>query len=387
MSVRKAFLLLVAGLLFAGTVLAACGNLTGSGGSGGKKKTVTLWAQGSDNVRVMFEKQIENFNKTNKEGYQVKLEFIVTGTGAQSLPDRITAAKKAGQKKTDFDIIEMQGDEVLRYIEAAGEDLFIPIDRSKIPNYSKVRFPATFRDDLVVPYRGTTVTLAYNSETVPNPPKTTEELYQWIKDHPGRFAYNTPGSGGAGGSFVLTSVYNFLPEEAMTSSDAKWKEQWTQGFDLMRELHPFMYKSGGRVVYPNKNQGAIDLLAGKEVDMIPAWADMIISQVRQGAIPSSIKLTQIQPSFTGNTVVFGIPSIGSNTEGAYAFINYMLSPEAQNIALDQMAAIPVIDFSELDPNLTTIISDLKIDKFRVISIGTLQPELYSKWDEEIGTLK
>jgi len=387
MSIRKAFLLLVAGLLFAGTVLAACGNRSGSGGEGGKKKTVTLWAQGSDNVRVMFEKQIENFNKTNKEGYQVKLEFIVTGTGAQSLPDRITAAKKAGQKNTDFDIIEMQGDEVLRYIEAAGEDLFIPIDRSKIPNYSKVKFPATFRDDLVVPYRGTTVTLAYNSETVPNPPKTTEELYQWIKDHPGRFAYNTPGSGGAGGSFVLTSVYNFLPEEAMTSSDPKWKEQWTQGFDLMRELHPYMYKSGGRVVYPNKNQGAIDLLAGKEVDMIPAWADMIISQVRQGAIPSSIKLTQIQPSFTGNTVVLGIPSIGSNPEGAYAFINYMLSPEAQNLALDEMAAIPVIDFAELDPNLTSIISDLKIDKFRVISIGTLQPELYSKWDEEIGTLK
>ena len=250
-----------------------------------------------------------------------------------------------------------------------------------------MKFPATFRDDLVVPYRGTTVTLAYNSETVPNPPKTTEELYQWIKDHPGRFAYNTPGSGGAGGSFVLTSVYNFLPEEAMTSSDPKWKEQWTQGFDLMRELHPYMYKSGGRVVYPNKNQGAIDLLAGKEVDMIPAWADMIISQVRQGAIPSSIKLTQIQPSFTGNTVVLGIPSIGSNPEGAYAFINYMLSPEAQNLALDEMAAIPVIDFAELDPNLTSIISDLKIDKFRVISIGTLQPELYSKWDEEIGTLK
>jgi len=121
--------------------------------------------------------------------------------------------------------------------------------------------------------------------------------------------------------------------------------------------------------------------------MIPAWADMIISQVRQGAIPSSIKLTQIQPSFTGNTVVLGIPSIGSNPEGAYAFINYMLSPEAQNLALDEMAAIPVIDFAELDPNLTSIISDLKIDKFRVISIGTLQPELYSKWDEEIGTLK
>lgn len=383
MNLKKA-VLLVAVCLFVGTAMAGCG---ASGSGGGNSKKITLWASGSDNVRVMFEKQIEHFNKTNKEGYEVKLEFITSGTGTQSLSDRVIAAKKAGQKNTDFDIVEFNGDEVLKYIQEGGEDIFIPIDKSKIPNISKLKFPATFRDDLVVPYRGTTVVLAYNSETVPTPPKTTEELYQWMKDNPGRFAYNTPGSGGAGGSFVLTSVYNFLPEEAMTSTDPKWKEQWEQGFDLLRELHPYMYKSGGRIVYPNKNQGAIDLLANKEVDMIPAWADMIISQVRQGAIPDSIKITQLEPAFTGSTVVLAIPSIGSNTEGAYAFINYMLSPEAQNIALDEMAAIPVIDFSELDPELTKTISSLKIDSFRIGSIGSLSTELYSKWDEEIGTLK
>jgi putative spermidine/putrescine transport system substrate-binding protein len=362
--------------------ISACG-----GTSGGSSKKITLWASGSDNVRVMFEKQVENFNKTNKEGYQVKLEFITSGTGTQSLSDRVIAAKKAGQKKTNFDLIEFNGDEVLKYIQEGGEDIFIPIDKSKIPNISKLKFPATFRDDLVVPYRGTTVVLAYNSETVPEPPKTTEELYKWIKEHPGRFAYNTPGSGGAGGSFVTTSIYNFLPEEAMTSTDPKWKDQWKQGFDLLKELHPYMYKSGGKVVYPNKNQGSIDLLANKEVDMIPAWADMIISQVRQGAIPSSIKISQLQPAFTGSTVALAIPSIGGNSEGAYAFINYMLSPEAQNIELDIMAAIPVIDFSELNPELTKTISSLKIDKFRIISNGSLNKELNAKWDEEIGTLK
>ena len=28
-----------------------------------------------------------------------------------------------------------------------------------------------------------------------------------------------------------------------------------------------MYKSSGKVVYPNKNQGTLDLLANKEVDI------------------------------------------------------------------------------------------------------------------------
>jgi putative spermidine/putrescine transport system substrate-binding protein len=349
-------------------------------------KNITIWASGSDNVRVQFEKQIEKFNKNNT-GFTAKLEYITSGTGAQSLRDRLIAAKKAGQTKTNFDLIELGGDEVTRYVDEGGEDFFIKLDKSKIANIKNLKFDATFRNDLVIPYRGTTVVLAYNSDTVKNPPKTADELYKWIKDHPGRFAYNTPGSGGAGGSFVVTSVYNFLDSKALTSNDKANMDQWKKGFDLMTELHPYMYKSSGKVVYPNKNQGTIDLLANKEVDMIPAWADMAISQKRQGTLPDSIKLAQIDPAFTGSTVVLGIPSIGSNSEGAYAFMNYMLSPDAQNIALDSMAAIPVIDYSLLDANLTKTISDLKISSFRIGSLGDLSTELNKKWDAEIGTLK
>ncbi len=148
-----------------------------------------------------------------------------------------------------------------------------------------------------------------------------------------------------------------------------------------------MYQSGGKVVYPNKNQGTLDLLANKEVDIIPAWADMALTQMKQGTLPESIRISQIDPSFTGSPVVLGIPSIGSNEDGAYAFIDYMLSADAQNIALDSMAAIPVIDYSLLDPELTKTIETLKVDSFRMSSLGTLGTELYEEWDKEIGTLQ
>lgn len=121
--------------------------------------------------------------------------------------------------------------------------------------------------------------------------------------------------------------------------------------------------------------------------MIPAWADMAITQMKQGTLPESIKITQIDPSFTGSPVVLGIPSIGSDQDGAYAFFNYMLTPEAQNIALDSMAAIPVIDFGLLDQELTKTIEDLKIEEFRIGSLGNLGTELYEEWDSQIGTLE
>ena len=384
MKFRKiAAVLLVAAM--AVTTLAGCG--ASSASAAGDDKTVTIWAEGSDNVRVQLEQQVENFNETNGEGYVAKLEFITSGTGAQGLTDRIIAAKKAGQTNTDYDLVEVSDASITGYLEQGGEDLFVPIDTSRLSNYDNLTVTASFRNDLLVPYRGTTVLLAYNSETVANPPTTAEELYQWIKDNPGRFAYNTPGSGGAGSSFVLTSVYNFMDESALTSTDEANVEQWDQGFELLKELHPYMYQSSGKVVHPNKNPGTLDLLANKEIDMTPAWADMVLSQQKQGTMPESIKLVQIEPAFTGNTVCFGIPSIGAQNDAAYAFMDYMLSPEAQNIALDSMAAIPVIDFSLLDPELTKTISDLKIESFRVSAIGDLGTQLNEKWDAEIGTLE
>ena len=367
------------------TTLAGCG--ASSASAAADDKTVTIWAEGSDNVRVQLERQIENFNAANEEGYVAKLEFITSGTGAQGLTDRIVAAKKAGQTNTDYDLVEVSDASITSYLEQGGEDLFVPIDTERLSNYDNLTVTASFRNDLLVPYRGTTVLLAYNSETVTNPPTTAEELYQWIKDNPGRFAYNTPGSGGAGSSFVLTSVYNFMDESALTSTDEANMEQWGPGFELLAELHPYMYQSSGKVVYPNKNQGTLDLLANKEIDMTPAWADMVLSQQKQGTMPESIKLVQIEPAFTGNTVCFGMPSIGAQNDAAYAFMDYMLTPEAQNIALDSMAAIPVIDFGQLDPELTATISDLKIESFRVSAIGDLGSQLNEKWDAEIGTLE
>ena len=187
------------------TGCSGAGNTTAQKAGNGKS-VVTVWAGGSDNVRVQFEKQIETFN-ASQDKYESKLEFITSGTGAEGLFDRVVAAKKAGQTKTNFDVIELGGDEVTKYISEGGEDFFVTLDRSKIPNAENLKVESTYRNDLVIPYRGTTVVLAYNSDVVKEPPKTAEELYQWIKDHPGRFAYNTPSSGGDRKSTRLNSSH------------------------------------------------------------------------------------------------------------------------------------------------------------------------------------
>lgn len=381
----KKWLILFVSLLSCLTLM-ACGNNTTT--STGQKQEVTLWGNGSDNVKMAMESIANAFNESEYgDKYTLSINWITSGTGAQSLRDRILAATKAEQKNTDYDLILVSDSEYSAYLAEGGEDIFIPVDFDKVPNSKNLKASVSMGEDYLIPYRGTTVVLAYDSAAVANPPKTTEELYKWIKDNPGRFSYNPPGSGGAGGSFVTTSIYNFLPKEALTSTDAKWKAEWDKGFDLLKELHQYMYKSGGQVIYPNKNQGTLDLLANKEVDMIPAWADMAIQQLGQGTLPDTVKITQLNPAFTGEVDAMAMPAIGSDQEGAQAVMNFMLSEKAQGILLDQMAAIPLIDNSNLDSPNSKYLEGLSVSSFRGASLGTLSSELYQRWDEEIATLK
>jgi putative spermidine/putrescine transport system substrate-binding protein len=228
--------------------------------------------------------------------------------------------------------------------------------------------------------------MAYNSEVIPNPPKTLPELTQWLKDHPGRFAYNAPGTGGAGDSFVRSAIYNYLPPEAFMDNSPRWEGQWDQGFNYLKEIHPYLYRSSGKVVYPNKNQGTLDLLASKEIDMCPAWADMSLTAIKNGTLPAGIKIYQIEPSLTGSLNGLGITSFGSHPEEAYSFINFMLSPTAQNILLAEMAAIPLIDSSRLDAREAAGVRDLDVSKFRTQSIGSLVNDLNQRWNDTIATL-
>lgn len=394
MNTKRLFAILTASALLVGT-LAGCGgskdaSTSGSSGETGTVKDVQVWATGSDNVRQTFEKLVDDFNANSEYAgtYEAKLNFILSGTGGGTLADQLVAAYKAGQTDTEFDVVDLGDDDLTKILSLTDESILDDLDMSKIPNAEGVTAEPVAAKGKIQPYRGTTVILAYNSETVPEDevPTTMDELVEWIKAHPGRFAYNTPGTGGAGDSFVRTSIYNFIDDEsALMSNDPKWMEQWDEGFAFLKELHPYMYKSGDTVVYPNKNQGTLDLLTQGEIDMCPNWADMVLSQRKAGTVPEKIKITTIEPSFTGSVQGIAVPSYSGNKEGGFAFINYLLSPEAQTILVQDMAAIPLVT-EGVDLTGAEELMSMDVSNFRTQALGDLVTDLNARWDEEIGTL-
>lgn len=352
-----------------------------------EKQTVTIWTTGSQNVSDLFTALCDAYNAKEDSNYTAQLQFIASGTGDEALESRIGAAYQSGQTNTDFDLIAENTSSFQNYVDAAGsEDLFIDYDASKIPGLENVTMTPVIFPEKLVPYRATTVVFAYDADRISEEelPHTWDELAAWIEAHPGRFAYNEPDTGGAGKAFVQSAIYRLIEDpEAKLSNDPKWMEFVQPGFDWLVAIHPNLYKSGGNVLYPNKNQGTLDLLINKEVDMIPAWADQILTNVANGTLPETTRMYQLDDvPLSGSDVSFGIPSIGSNPEGAQEFIAFVISPEGQKICLENMKAIPVISADLIDSDEKDLVASL--GNYDFISIGNLwADEMYPLWQETI----
>lgn len=377
----KMSILLLVGLCMV-IALAGCGgksatNEANASSSSAQTTEIALYTSGSLNVKELWETLIPEFEKANPT-IKVKLVYLPSGTGGQSALDRLLAAKQSGQTNVDVDLYEGSLDDITKGDKSG---IWAKLDTASVPNLKNIDTSILKQvNDMAVPYRASSVVLAYNSQNVPNPPKTADELYEWIRQHPGKFAYNDPSTGGAGSSFVTTAIYNFLTPEDMNSSDPAIAQKWDQGFNLLKQLGPSMYQQG---VYPKKNQGTLDLLANGEVDIVPAWSDMALEQINKQLLPDTTKLTQISPAFTGGPSYLMVPELSSKKEAAQKLLDYILTPEAQTIVVNKMYGYPGIKWDLMSKELQDKFASVSAS-YRQFNGGDLQQEIYKRWQTDVA---
>ena len=358
--------------------------------------TINFWTTGSQNVQDVFAEVIKAYNAKEDRAANVELQFILSGTGETSMHSRYIAAYKAGNS-TDFDILGENGMGFLQIVQEAEQEgienpegIFVDLDFSKIPNLENVKMVPCIYPEKLVPYRGTTVVFDYDSAFVPEPPQTWDELVEWMKANPGRFVYNDPDTGGAGSSFVTAAIYRMIddPDAFKNASDPKYQEMWDAGFEWLAEIHPYIYSSGGHVQYAVKNQGSLDLLGQGEVWMTPAWADGTLTALENKTLPETVKMYQLSDlSLTGSDVDMAVCATSQHVDEAYDFLNFVISPEAQQIFVEVMKAVPVIDTSLLEQTASVeAVSLLNPADFNIVSTGANDALLKERWAEEIATL-
>jgi len=391
---KKGFTLLSAALLSV-SLLTGCGNGTNASGAStspasdpsastqassaadGQSAEFQFYFTGSQNVKDLWDTLIPMFEKEHPT-IKVKPVYIPSGTGAQPTYDRILAAKQAGKGSGDIDLYE----DGITYVTAGGkDDVWEKLSPDSIPNLANIS-AATMNDvqSLAIPYRSSAVVLAYNSERVSNPPGTLDDLFNWIRANPGRFAYNDPATGGSGSSFVTTVLYKDLPADAIHNSDPAIMSKWDSGFKILKDLGPSVY---GKGIYPKKNQGTLDLLANGEVDIIPAWSDMVLQQLSQNLLPSSTKLKQITPGFNGGPTYLMVNKQSEKKEAIYEFLNFVLSPAAQEVIVNKMNGFPGIELSHMPQEVQSKFAGVS-EGFRTFNIGDLGKEINKRWQSDVA---
>ncbi|HEY6015717.1 MAG TPA: extracellular solute-binding protein, partial [Gaiellaceae bacterium] len=257
-----------------------------------KAITINLYASGDVNVQSLWQNNlIPGFQKKNP-GIKVNFIFSEHGTNDGTTLARIGAAVKQ-RKWPGIDIVDGGLSTTL-----ALDGLTQPVLKATAPNLKHVNTNLLKPvKGAALPYRGSSVVLAYNSAQVSSPPKSLSALLDWIKAHPGKFTYNTPNSGGSGYSFAETVVDSMLPANTLATMtttatyDPSIESAWKQGLQTLHSLNQYMYGNG---VYPNGNQAVLDLLAKGQIWVAPVWSDQALSGLKAGTLPSTIKLSQIQ---------------------------------------------------------------------------------------------
>ena len=306
---------------------------------------INLYVGGDVNIRDLWQKQLLPAYKKIKPDVTLTLVFDEHGLGEQGVFDKLAAAKQAGAA-SGVDLWE-----ATRLPQAGDAGLIQKLSAKEVPNLDKV--PKAALDQFGgygLPYRASSVILAYNSATVKDPPTTLDALIAWVKNNEGQFTYNPPDKGGSGGNFTERVLSVGIPADQLlffqTQYDEAKESLWDQGWKTLVDLHPHIFNNG---FYPQGNVPVLQTLGKGSISMAPVWSDQSLSYLAQKLLPPEVKLLQIDPPFAGSAAYLGIPSDSKNKAVLYEMLNWLLTPEPQQIVVEQINGYPGLDWKYMAP--------------------------------------
>ncbi len=333
-------------------VLASAGSPRGAGAAA--PVTLNVYIDGDTNIFDLWSKSLLPAFTQRYPQYRTNMVALLHGQGSQGVLDKLLAAKNAG-RTTDVDLWETEPSFVQQGIP---NDLWVKLNTDILPALSRVpvqKLEAT--DYYSVPYRGSSVVIAYNSAFVKTPPTTFDELIAWIRANPGKFTYCDPNTGGSGQAFMASAIYKFAPAEKFAGNtyDAKEEAAWDPAWKLLKDLQPMMYNNG---FHPNGNVAVLQLLGQQNIWIAPVWSDMGLDFYKRGLVPKSIRYEQITPPLFGGDSTVTLPAFSQHLEGALTLLNWLLTPEAQEMVITQVSGYPGVDWKYMPESVRAKFADV-----------------------------
>jgi putative spermidine/putrescine transport system substrate-binding protein len=345
--------------------------------------TVNHYLSGDVNIRDLWLKSLIPAYQKVAPNVTINMVFDEHGSADATTFDRISAAKNAG-KPSGVDTWETGG-----FLQQGGDSgLIVKLTEKEVPNLAKV--PASVvgqYNGYGVPYRGSSVVLAYNSKVVTTPPKTLDDLLAWIKANPGQFTYNPPDKGGSGSAFVTRVLKMGIADTDQqlfqTAYDQSKESEWDKGWGVLKDLSSSIYQQSGKAFYPQGNVPVLQTLGKGAINVAPVWSDQGLQNLAQNLLPPEVKLTQISPAFSGGGAFVGVVADSTQKEAAYAYLNWLLTPEPQTIITTTIKGYPGLDWKYMPADVQAKFGDIAKD-FSFGFSAKFGADMNKQWYEKVA---
>jgi len=236
--------------------------------------------------------------------------------------------------------------------------LFGPFARS-LPNQKLVDWtrPSVYNDfgepvdGLESPWGSAQFVMAYDTRRTPHPPTRMGALLDWIRAHPGRFAYPAPPDF-TGSVFVRHVFYHVagnVEKWQGTLDEAAFAAAADRCWRLLGGLAPYLWREGK--TYPENPIRLNHLFADGEVDFSFSYHQAEASKnIHDGLFPESVRTFVFDEGTIANTHFVAIPFNATDKAAAMVVANFLLSPEAQYQKANPeiWGDFPAIDVRRLD---------------------------------------
>ncbi len=329
-------------------VMFICTGVVFTGGNSVAENMILMTAGDSNMLAFQQNVLAPQFTEKNPDVRVIPVHTGPGNAGSQRIFEKLYAENQSKKDTWDVDVaivhqIFMQW--------AMEEDLLLPFtDDIATQQYVTSPFAKSALgvnvEGYAIPMFHSQTALAYNPEYVKDPPKTYEELVEWVKNNPGKFGYNGVKGGASGVSFVVGWVYwktGRYEKLAITGPIEQSEIDSWEG--LFKDLEAF----NQNVTYTAGNVGTLDALNRGEIWMGPVWVDMFFTFMKEGKLNPATKMILPEPGMPGQPMYYVIPKKTGHPEIAKKYIEFATSPEVQGKEIvERFNWYPGIDGSYLE---------------------------------------
>jgi putative spermidine/putrescine transport system substrate-binding protein len=163
---------------------------------------------------------------------------------------------------------------------------------------------------------------------VSEPPRDPAALEAWVKEHPGRFTFDTFFTGM---TFMKSLLISFAGGPGSLDGEfdeARYQKASKQLWQYVNRIKPYLWRKGE--AFPDQVTQLHQLFAAGEVDFTMSNNDgEVDNKVLQGLFDDRARGYVLTSGTIQNTHYIGIPRTSAQTAGALVVVNFLISPEAQ----------------------------------------------------------